>query len=272
MFAWMKRKARSFFSAKAGGRLKGMVPLILGLLLTGIALAAAGRRIAAVENDIRGQTAPVEVVVASVPIASGETFSERNLAKKNLPAAGIGQRNVPASEFGLLLGSRAKIPVAPGEPVLWTDIEEPYETETFSRAIGIGRRAITLRADSISSFAGLLHPGDRVDLLCEREGKHDSTWVRSIPVAAVDRNHNRLGKPSDNAEAATVTLFVTPEEGARISSVAGSGKLHWFLRNPEDNTVTSRPMKQGWSPHGLVEVWKGGIRVFPGPPAKESTE
>jgi len=272
LFAWMKRRAGSFFSAKAGGRLKGMLPLTLGLLLTGIALAAAGRRIAAVENDIRRQNVPVEVVVASVPIASGETFSERNLAKKNVPAAGIGQRNVPASEFGLLLGSRAKIPVAPGEPVLWTDIEEPYETETFSRAIGIGRRALTLRVDSTSSFAGLLHPGDRVDLLCEREGKHAPTWVRSVPVAAVDRHHDPLGKPSDNAEAGTVTLVVTPEEGVRISSAAGSGRLHWFLRNPEDNTVTSRPMMQGWRPHGPVEVWKGGIRVFPELPAKESTE
>lgn len=272
MFASMKRKARSFLSAKAAGRLKEMVPLALGLLLTALALAVAGRRMAAVENDLRRQATPVEVVVASVPIPAGEPFSEGNLAKRSLPAAGTGQRNIPASEFELLLGARAKTPVAAGEPVLWTDVAEPYETETFSRGIAPGHRALTLSVDVTSSFSGLLHPGDRVDLLCRQEGKTAPMWVRDIPVAAVDRNHDRLGKPSDSAEAATVTLMVTPEEGARISSAAGSGKLHWFLRNPEDNTVGSPPGKRELRASLPVEVWKAGVRILPNPLEKERAD
>ena len=97
-------------------------------------------------------------------------------------------------------------------------------------------------------------------------------WVRDIPVAAVDRNHDRLGKPSDSAEAATVTLMVTPEEGARISSAAGSGKLHWFLRNPEDNTVGSPPGKRELRASLPVEVWKAGVRILPNPLEKERAD
>lgn len=262
MFASMRRKARSFFSASPGGRFRQAIPLALGTILAGIALAAASRRIAAVEREIRDRSNPVEVVVAATAISPGDPFSEGNLAKKSVPASGAGQRNVPAAEFGLLLGGRSRNPVEPGEPVLWTDVEEPYDTEPFSRGIAPGRRAMTLGVDVSSSFAGLLHPGDRVDLLCETAGKGTGgtlRWVRDLSVAAVDRNRNRLGKPVDSPDAATVTLLVTPAEGARIASAAGSGKIHWFLRNPEDNTVT--PPANGRRPETprVVEVWKAGL-------------
>ncbi|MDD5762313.1 MAG: Flp pilus assembly protein CpaB, partial [bacterium] len=224
------------------GKVRALLPLLAGLLLCGVALAAAGRRMATVEKDIRRQANPVEVVVASVPIQAGETFDTQNLAKKAVPSSGTGQRNVPASDFELLVGARAKTAIDPGEPVLWTDVEEPYDADAFSSNVLPGRRAITLGVDTTSSFAGLLRPGDRVDLLLERSGANSSDWVRDLPVIAVDRDHNRLAHPSDKEETATVTLMVTPGEGSRIAR--SSGKVHWFLRNPDDNEVVApgKPM------------------------------
>ena len=270
MFASMKRKARSFSSGKWAGRIRTLFPLLGGLLLCGFALSAAGRRVATVEKDIRRQANPVEVVVASVPISAGETFSTRNLAKKAIPSSGTGQRNVPAPDFELLVGGRANTAIDPGEPVLWTDVEEPYDMEAFSRVVLPGRRAMTLRVDTTSSFAGLLHPGDRVDLLVERPRANPADWVPNIPVIAVDRDHNRLAHPSDKVEAATVTLMVTPWEGSRIARA--SGKVHWFLRNPDDNTaLASGPAAKTVTPRA-VEVWKGGVKVSPILALKENPE
>jgi Flp pilus assembly protein CpaB len=84
--------------------------------------------------------------------------------------------------------------------------------------------------------------------------------VRDIPVIAVDRLHDRLAHPNENPDAGTVTLMVTPAEGARIARAAGKGKLHWFLRNPGDNgsVTTGAAMKPGTA---TIEVWKGGLRV-----------
>ncbi|HAM32199.1 MAG TPA: Flp pilus assembly protein CpaB [Deltaproteobacteria bacterium] len=259
LFASMKRKALSFSSGKWAGKARALLPLLAGLLLCGITLAAAGRRIATVEKDIRRQANPVEVVVAALPIAVGEAFGERNLAKKAVPSSGTGQRNVPAGDFELLLGARAKTAIDPGEPVLWTDVEEPYDTDAFSRIVLPGRRAMTLGVDTTSSFAGLLHPGDRVDLLVETSDANSAGWIRNIPVIAVDRDHHRLAHPSDKTETSTVTLMVTPGEGTRIAR--GSGKVHWFLRNPEDNvSVAPSPRLQSAASLG-VEIWKGGMNV-----------
>lgn len=270
MFASMKRKALSFFSGKWAGKARVLLPPLAGLLLCGIALTAAGRRIASVEKDIRRQANPVEVVVAAVPIAAGEAFGEKNLAKKAVPSSGTGQRNVPASDFELLLGARAKTAIDPGEPVLWTDVVEPYDTEGFSGIVLPGRRAMTLGVDATSSFAGLLQSGDRVDLLVETSGTDSAGWIRNLPVIAVDRDHHRLAHPSDKAETATVTLMVTPGEGTRIARA--SGKVHWFLRNPDDNVVAAlaRHVRPALSP--VVEVWKGGLNVTRIAAAREAGE
>jgi pilus assembly protein CpaB len=210
------------------------------------------------EKDIFRQANPVEVVVASAPIPAGETFGARNLAKKAIPSSGTGQRNVPASDFELLVGARSKTAIDPGEPVLWTDVEEPFDTDAFSRTILPGRRAMTLGVDTTSSFAGLVHPGDRVDLLVERSAASSADWIRDIPVIAVDRDQNRLAHPSEKEEAATVTLMVTPGEGSRIARA--SGKMHWFLRNPDDNAVEAKAPSAKPTTFHAVEVWKGGVR------------
>ncbi len=234
----------------------------VGLLLMGLALAAAGKRIAAVEEDIRRRNNPVDVVVASGPIEAGEEFTPENLAKKSVPASGTGKRNVPAGDFELLLGSKAKSRVDPGEPVLWTDVEEPFEADVFSKTVPKGRRALTVDVDATSSFSGLLQPGDRVDLLAKGSDGGAERWVRNIPVIAVDRHLNRLARPSDSQETGTVTLMVTPGEGVTVASASAGGKLFWFLRNPDDNTSLSAE-RAGTRPSGAprVEVWKGGIRI-----------
>lgn len=270
MFASMKRKARSFSSGKWAGKVRTLLPLLAGLLLCGLALAAAGRRVATVEKDIRRQANPVEVVVASVPIPAGEAFSQENLAKKAVPSSGTGQRNVPASDFELLVGARSKTAIDPGEPVLWTDIEEPYDTDAFSRTVHPGRRAMTLGVDTTSSFAGLLRTGDRVDLLVEGSKADSVDWVRNLPVIAVDRDHNRLAHPSGKEETATVTLMVTPGEGSRIARA--SGKMHWFLRNPDDNASFAPGPRAMPMTTRAVEVWKGGVMVPPILTAAEKTE
>lgn len=237
----------------------------LGIVLTGVALAAAGQRIAAVETDIRRQVAPVDVVVASEPVSAGQTFSETNLAKKAVPSSGTGRRNVPAKDFELLIGASAKNPIEPGEPVLWTDVEEPFETDGFSKLILAGRRAITISSDATSSFAGLLAPGDRVDLLALGPDALSAAWIRNLPVVAVDHIHHLGAKTTDLREPATVTLMVTPGEGLRIAAAAATGRLHWFLRNPTDNTAPPRTAVSHAPMPAAIEIWHGGVRVLPLP-------
>jgi pilus assembly protein CpaB len=262
LFFWKKKKEDSSLSAGWSKRSKDIALLMAGIALTLAAVFLARQRIMAAEKEVRQQISPIEIVVPSVAIQAGEPFTERNLAKKSVPQTGTGSRNVPAAEFELLIGAHAKVNLAPGEPILWTDVEEPFDAEKFSQTIPAGRRAFTLEVSSTSSFAGMIRPGDSVDLLCEGTGGNNfRSWIRAIPVISVDRHFVKIPSKEEERDISTVTVSVTPDEGRLLASTGREGKIHWFLRNPDE--PSKMPFINAQKPKGMsekVEIWKAGIQ------------
>jgi len=255
---WKRKEGDSSSFAAWSAKFRSAVPLLAGVVLTVLAVTLARNRIAALEREIRDRNEPVEIVVAAEEIPASSTLSVANLAKKPVPASGAGRRNIPAAEFEQILGSRARGSIGAGEPLLWSDLEDPSANRRFSRSIPPGRRAITVDADRRSSFAGMLRPGDRVDLLVEREaGGGFRPLLSDVPVLAVDRSVRVAGEGEEPPDASTLTLSLLPAEGTRLAHASRNGRIAYLLRNPEDR---SRP--SAW-PHRtrngfMVEIWKAG--------------
>jgi len=237
------------------------LPLIAGMILTMLAIIVARQRISAVESDILGKAAPTEIVVAATPIPTGAPFSMENLSKRAVPSAGTSRRNVPASDFSLLLGAMAKVEISGGEPVLWTDVEEPFAADSFSLTITKGRRAMTIEADRKASFAGLLRPGDHVDLLQEEKDRRGfKPLLFHVPVLAVNRHFLPLSSGGEEDEIDTITVSVTPDEATRLSTASREGSISWLLRNPGDRSSPHKK-KEVFAKSSLpIEIWKAGIR------------
>lgn len=262
MSFWKKKRESSSSSEKWTKRSRELLLLFAGLALTLAAILLARQRIAAAERDLHRKVAPVEIVVPSIAIPAGGVFTETNLAKKSVPASGTSIRNVPAGEFELLIGARAKANLTAGDPILWTDVEEPYESEMFSQTIPSGRRAFTLEATASSSFAGLIRPGDIVDLFFEGErGNSLPGWIQGIAVISVDRHFSRNPSKEDIQDISTITVSVSPKEGMRLAAAAQAGRIHWFLRNPDEppnRRGASGPPDKSMA--GNIEIWKAGVQ------------
>lgn len=255
---WKRKEAGSSSFAKWNGRVRAAVPLAAGVVLTIVAVSLARNRIDALEREIRERNQPVEVVVAAEPIPAGGALSASNLAKQAVPASGAGRRNIRAEEFERILGTRVRDEVGPGDPLLWSDLENAAASR-FSRSIPAGSRAITVDADPRSSFAGLLRPGDRVDILHEREaGAGFRLLLSGVPVLAVDRIDRDTAGSEGPTEASTLTLGLLPAEGARVANASRNGRVVYLLRNPEDR---SRPAPATRRPGTRirVEIWKAGL-------------
>ncbi|GAB4371529.1 MAG: hypothetical protein Kow00128_19500 [Deltaproteobacteria bacterium] len=255
---WKRKEAGSFSFATWGGRVRTAAPLVAGVVLTVVAVSLARNRIASLEREIRERNEPVEVVVAAEPIPAGGVLSVENLAKRAVPASGAGRRNIRAEEFERILGARVRDDVAPGDPLLWSDLEDAAEGR-FSRSIPTGRRAITVDADPRSSFSGLLRPGDRVDILHEREaGAGFRLLLAEVPVLAIDRIDRNAPAGGGPTEVSTLTLSLLPAEAARIANASRNGRVVYLLRNPEDR---SRPAPSTRRPGNRirVEIWKAGL-------------
>lgn len=266
MFSWKKGKERSSSSATWKNKVPEIAPLIVGVLLILLAIYVARQRISTVEKNILEKAAPRDIVVAAHSIPAGGMFLLENLAKRSIPSAGTSRRNVSASDFELLVGARAKMDISEGEPVLWTDVEEPFEVDKFSLTIPRGRRAITIDADRSASFSGLIRPGDHVDILREGpDGKEGAAILVDVPVIAIDSHFLPLSSGEEGNDIGTVTVSVTPDDATLLSAAARTGNISWLLRNPEDRGRPKKGRKPWQKVSSPVEIWKAGIREWKPP-------
>ena len=264
MSFWKRKKEVASSFGAGRNKVAEFLPLLAGILLTGLAILAARQRILAVERDILGSAAPTEIVVAARPIPAGTAFSMENLSKKTVPFSGTSRRNVPAPDFELLVGAKTKVEISEGEPILWTDVEEPFDADSFSQMIKKGQRAITLEADRRASFSGLLRPGDHVDLLREVTGGRGCIpLLFDVPVLAVDRRFLPLSSEGEETDVDTITVSVSSDEAARLTAAAKEGHISWLLRNPSDRSGPSKRHIMPVRKSPPVEVWKAGIREIP---------
>jgi pilus assembly protein CpaB len=103
-----------------------------------------------------------------------------------------------------------------------------------------GKRAVSVSINATTGIAGLVFPGDRVDLILthnipEEEGgkkkmrRASETVLKNIRVLAVDQTvDDQTGEPE---VAKTTTLEVTPKQAEIIAVVIELGRLSLSLRS-----------------------------------------
>lgn len=106
-------------------------------------------------------------------------------------------------------------------------------------------RAITVGVDAVTGTAGLIWPGDRVDLLLTQTLDDrvavlsrrvvGETVLNDVRVIAVDQQLTQgaagANASPDGRVARTVTLEVTPEEAERVAVAAQLGRLSLTIRS-----------------------------------------
>jgi pilus assembly protein CpaB len=157
-----------------------------------------------------------------------------------------------------------------------TDVLHPGDHGFLAAVLDPGMRAVTVGVDAVTGSAGLIWPGDRVDLiLTQTIGDTAVPMGRRVAaesvlsdarVIAIDQ---RLVQDADSNTSAdharTVTLEVTPEQAARISVAMRLGKLSLAVRSVEP-AVTASP-NTIWAAD-VSAALSGGAAPSPAPPAK----
>jgi pilus assembly protein CpaB len=107
-------------------------------------------------------------------------------------------------------------------------------------------RAITIGVDATTGVAGMLRPGDHIDLMGEYDVAgtvYTDLVAEYLNILAVDSVLSETGKASDGTTAAysTITLEVTPQQAMEISMATSSGTLRAVLRSPMDEVLNNYP-------------------------------
>ena len=162
-----------------------------------------------------------------------------------------------------VIGRTTAVSVRPG--VLLESHLAPVGTASgLPGMIPLGMRGFTIHTPSVASgLAGLVHPGDRVDVLLtinsdklneETGGSSTVTMLRNIEVLAVDQEYDDLRSKTKQPAAKghrsrkaikSVTLLTTPKQALRLGLGQSNGTLQLALRNPratEDDDGPNTPV------------------------------
>jgi len=228
---------------------RGLLMLAGALALGGAAIlltrGVIDSRVAGVEHALREGQARVRVVVARRDLARGEPVNGANFAVREIPADYAHASAVRPEAFDRVERQRLGSALRRGEALLEEHLDGGAGA-VFSALVKPGRRALTVEVDDRNAIAGLLRPGDRIDLFVSvraaqddpagpASSRHDVTYplLAGVEVLATGQTVRRNDAGSERSYS-NVTLDLAPAEAMRVIVARAAGTLSAVLRHPDD--------------------------------------
>jgi pilus assembly protein CpaB len=224
--------------------MRGKINLIL-IVAVVFGLAAAWgtyRYLKHMENTYKASGQFVPVAVAKVAIPARQVINGQMVEFKDIPSNYVNPGALGKPQE--VIGKVARSDIYPGEQIIRNKIANPNDPgEGLAMIIEPGRRAVTVAINDVTGVAGLLRPGDRVDVLGTVDVNKEtltSLLVQNIKVLAVNKS---LGAPVENKQfqSGTLTLSVNPHEAQTLTLASERGSIRVLLRTPADEAWVDIP-------------------------------
>lgn len=224
--------------------------------------------------------ARLTVLAAARAVQAGSLLKPEDIGTIDLPAVQVpeGARADTAALRAELVGAMARHALLAQQPLLPADILRPSEGGFLAAVLAPNHRAVSVAVDAVSGTAGLIWPGDRVDVILTQTLDNQATpagrrtfgetVLRNLRVIAVDQLLAR-GTAPDTATSPpanrTVTLEVSPEAAEGVAVAVRLGKVALTVRAADSAQSTSLTVPV--SRTGLLH----DIKQAPRPPGEQQT-
>jgi pilus assembly protein CpaB len=171
-------------------------------------------------------------------LARDEDFTIKRVARDKVPSGAL--EDTPEMR-GSLRGALIRRYLESGVPVTEGDVLRPRDHGFLAAVLEPGTRAISIAVDPVSGVAGLIWPGDRVDVLLTQEMEGAAvarrilteTVLSDIRVIAVDQEIVQGASPTSAVAgklARTVTVQVTADQTEKLTVAERLGKINLAIR------------------------------------------
>ena len=187
----------------------------------------------------------VTILVAGEDIAVGARLAKANLAVREVPEAYVHQSSIRKGEENQIIGRPVADKISQGQPLLWSDFElqKSAAARRLSAAVPKGQRALTIPVDASGSVAGMLRPGDHVDILgtfARTQGDYATvTLLQNVLVLATGELRGGEGEAEAPATGGNrtfnnITVSVDSEEAELLVFAMQRGPVNIALRSQDD--------------------------------------
>lgn len=188
------------------------------------------------------------ILVAARPVRAGTLLKPDDIAARDVAEADIpsGARMDTPLARAELIGGMVRRLVAAQEALRPSDVMRPGEHGFLAAVLTPGMRAVTVSVDAVSGTAGLIWPGDRVDLILTQQVDErrvfSETVLQDVRVIAIDQQIMPGDMPAapDSRPARTVTLEVDLPQAERVTVATRLGRLALTVRSAEQAPASAR--------------------------------
>jgi pilus assembly protein CpaB len=229
----------------------------------------------------------VSVLVAARPVRAGALLQPEDMASAPLPEdqvpPGASKDSVDARTA--LRGAMVRESLDAGRPITASEVLRPGDRGFLAAVLAPGMRAVSVAVDSVSGTAGLIWPGDRVDLILTQAiedaaqplGKRvvGESVLRDVRVIAVDQQLMEGGQQSQPQGGIAnnnrvLTLEVTEATAERVAVAMRLGRLAAIVRSAVAGSAPEpAPRRAVWADDvspalrpSAASRSSGGLRVF----------
>ena len=222
-------------------------------LLAALGLGLVGYQVTRPPKTVSVATVPevpppltVDVLVAAHSLPAGTLMKDEDFTKKAVPSVDVpkgAMTDSPDIRAGLH-GALLRHYLDAGNILMTGDVLNPRDRGFLAAVLGPDMRAVSVGVDAVSGTAGLIWPGDRVDVVLTQQLSDDNlpayrrvageTVLPDIRVIAIDQAlmQGAMGDgPEGNRQVRTVTLEVTPKQAERVAVATRLGRLALVVRS-----------------------------------------
>ena len=206
--------------------------------LAAIAVFALKPAAPAATHVLAPKEVEVAVLVTTRPVHAGQLLRPPDISTRKFPTASVppGALLDKPEERGTLNGALVRVTLPDGGLILSQDLVLPGDHSYLAAVLMPGSRAISIGVDAISGVAGLVWPGDHVDLILTETLDDPTipsghrfaaeTVMSGLRVIATNQDLVRGEQPASNGTGErTITLEATPQQAERVSMASRLGHL-----------------------------------------------
>jgi pilus assembly protein CpaB len=166
---------------------------------------------------------PIPRTLSGADAANGGYLQQKKIPAEFRPASAVTRLSSIRDE-----AANTNLPV--GEVVVAGMFVSPESIASVAaETVPQGDVAISVSVDQVHAVAGLVQPGDKVDILVDINGNQETTLYQQVPVLAVGTTLVRTPGTASSAQTTStttsnvITFAVTPEAAARIALADSNG-------------------------------------------------
>lgn len=188
---------------------------------------------------IQKEEPAVQILVANDRIGTGEFIKPEKLGWRPWPKSALDERFITKDKFkeSDVVGAVPRQPLDKGDPVFASKIIKPGQGGFLAAVLKPGMRAVSVNVNRATGNAGLVMPGDLVDLMLTQKIRSETggserfageTVLRGLRVLAVDQT---LDTKDQALIAQTATLEAAPRDAEKVLVAQQMGELSLVLRS-----------------------------------------